>query len=347
MPKRRTLLVTGGAGYIGSHAVRMAHGFGFDPVVVDDLSQGRRAAVGRAPLVRANLADAARLRAAFRRYKPCAVMHFAAHCLVGESVTDPRKYYRDNLVSALTLWDEMLRAGVKCFVLSSTCATYGNPVRVPMDEAHPQEPINPYGDSKLMLERMLAWYDRAYGLKSVILRYFNAAGADPSGDIGETHDPETHLIPLVLDAAGGRREFITVFGEDYPTPDGTCVRDYIHVTDLVEAHFKALARLEARGESEAFNLGTGKGYSVREVIAAAERATGRKVPVKAGPRRPGDPPELVADSRKAREILGWEPRHSDLETILRTAWNFHRKYYGKAFTTEARRARKKETPKGK
>jgi UDP-glucose 4-epimerase len=227
----------------------------------------------------------------------------------------------------MNLFSVMLEQKVRFFILSSTCAIYGNPLKVPISEDHPQNPINPYGDSKMMLEKILGWYDKAYGLRSTFLRYFNAAGADASGKLGEVHDPETHLIPLVLDAAMGRRKEITVFGQDYPTADGTCIRDYIHVTDLAGAHFLALKRMMKTDKSDFFNLGTGKGYSVREVITRAEKVTGKKVPVQMGPRRPGDPPELVALARKAVEVLGWQPRHSSLENILKTSWVWHQNYF--------------------
>jgi UDP-glucose-4-epimerase GalE len=328
MAKKPVILITGGAGYIGSHAMLAAGTHGFTPVAYDNLSEGHRWAVQTGELVKGELSDAAALKRAFKKYKPVAVMHFASHCYVGESVTDPAKYYRDNLTNAMNLWDVMRQAKVNFFILSSTCATYGDPVQVPMSETHPQNPVNPYGDSKLMLEKILAWYDKAYGFKSTFLRYFNAAGADAQGRVGEVHDPETHLIPLVLDAAMGRRSHITIFGEDYPTPDGTCVRDYIHVSDLAEAHFLALKLMMKRGQSDFFNLGTGKGYSVREVISETEKVTGRKVPLKTGPRRAGDPPQLVADNRKASEILQWTPRHSDLANILKTSWAWHQKWFG-------------------
>jgi UDP-glucose-4-epimerase GalE len=325
LPRKPVILITGGAGYIGSHAMLAAPAHGFTPIAYDDLSEGHRWAVNKDELVVASLADRRALDQAFKRYKPTAVMHFASHCYVGESVTDPAKYYRDNLTNAMGLWDVMREHKVRWFVLSSTCATYGDPVQVPMPESHPQSPVNPYGDSKWMLERILAWYDRAYGLKSTFLRYFNAAGADAQGRTGECHDPETHLIPLALDAAAGLRPHVTVFGSDYPTPDGTCVRDYIHVTDLAEAHFLALRLMMREGRSDAFNLGTGRGYSVREIIQAVERVTRHRVPVKTGPRRAGDPPRLVADNAKAARILGWTPRHSDLDNIIATAWAWHRR----------------------
>lgn len=329
MPKKPVVLITGGAGYIGSHAMLAAPSHGFTPIAYDNLSEGHRWAVQTGELIKGDLSDTTALKRAFKKVKPAAVMHFASHCYVGESVTDPAKYYRDNLTNAMNLWAVMRECKVNFFILSSTCATYGDPVQVPMSETHPQNPVNPYGDSKLMLEKILAWYDRAYGFKSTFLRYFNAAGADAQGRVGEVHDPETHLIPLVLDAVLGLRPSITVFGEDYPTPDGTCVRDYIHVTDLAEAHFLALKRMMNLNKSDFFNLGTGKGYSVKELIQEAEKVTGRKVPVKMGPRRAGDPPQLVADNRKAAEILQWTPRHSDLANILKTSWAWHQKWFGK------------------
>lgn len=329
MKKLPVVLITGGAGYIGSHAVQEARSHGFEPVSYDNLSVGHAWAVKGSKLVKGELADRKKLQATFKKFKPVAVMHFASHTAVGESVANPQKYYQDNLANAMTLFSVMLERKVPYFILSSTAATYGDPVEVPIPETHPQVPVNPYGDSKLMLEKILAWYDKAYGLRSTFLRYFNAAGADASGRMGEVHDPETHLIPLVLDAAMGRRKEITVFGEDYPTADGTCIRDYIHVTDLAGAHFLALKRMMATDKSDFFNLGTGKGFSVREVITKAEEVTGMKVPVKIGPRRAGDPPELVARSSKAMETLGWKPGHSSLENILKTAWVWHRNYFGK------------------
>ena len=327
--KKKTILITGGAGYIGSHAVKEAVRFGFEPVSYDNLSMGHSWAVKTGHWVKGELSDRAKLLKTFKKFKPAAVMHFASHTYVGESVMDPQKYYRDNLTNAMNLFSVMLEQKVLYFILSSTCATYGDPVQVPMPETHPQNPVNPYGDSKLMLEKILVWYDKAYGLKSTFLRYFNAAGADASGKIGEVHNPETHLIPLVLDAAMGRRKNITIFGQDYPTPDGTCVRDYIHVTDLAGAHFLALNRMMDTGKSDFFNLGTGKGYSVREMIDAAEKVTGQKIPVVMGTRREGDPPELVAQADKANRVLGWKPEHSSLENILETSWKWHQAYFGK------------------
>ena len=323
MKKRPNLLITGGAGYIGSHSVKEAPKFGFDPIVYDNLSMGHAWAVQDAVLVKGDLADRAKLTQTFKRYKPVAVMHFASHISVGESVTDPQKYYRDNLGNAMNLFSVMLEQKTKYFVLSSTAAVYGDPVKVPMPENHPKKPVNPYGDSKYILERILTAYDQAYGLKSTFLRYFNASGADASGTLGEAHHPESHLIPLILDAAAGLRKEITVFGTDYPTPDGTCIRDYIHVTDLAAAHFLALKRMMKTGKSDFFNLGTGKGYSVQEVIQMTEQVTGLKVPVKIGKRRAGDPPRLVAESKKAKKVLGWKPKYSGLENILKTAWEWH------------------------
>jgi UDP-glucose-4-epimerase GalE len=330
MKKQPTVLITGGAGYIGSHAVQEAPHFGFRPVTYDNLSVGHAWAVREGKLVRGELGDRAKLLAVFRKYKPVAVMHFASHTSVGESVADPQKYYRDNLANAMNLFSVMLEQKVRYFILSSTAATYGDPVKVPMPEDHPQKPINPYGDSKWMLERILRWYDQAYGLRSTYLRYFNAAGADAGGKLGEVHEPESHLIPLVLDAAMGRRKAITVFGEDYPTPDGTCIRDYIHVTDLAGAHFLALKRMMKIDKSDFFNLGTGHGYSVKELIETAEKVTGLPIPVLKGERRAGDPPRLVAKSDKAKRVLKWKPKHSSLENILQTAWAWHKNYFAKA-----------------
>ncbi len=335
MKEFQVVLITGGAGYIGSHAVQEARNYGFEPVTYDNLSMGHRWAI-QGEFVKGDLGDRPKLLKAFRKYQPAAVMHFASHTYVGESVTHPQKYYRDNLTNALNLFSVMLERKVSHFILSSTCAVYGDPVQVPIPEDHPRNPVNPYGDSKMMLEKILAWYDRAYGLRSTFLRYFNAAGADASGRLGEAHDPETHLIPLVLDSAMGRRKEITIFGQDYPTPDGTCIRDYIHVTDLAGAHFLALKLMMETGQSDFFNLGTGKGFSVREVITKAEEVTGKRIPVRMGPRRAGDPPELVAQSDKARAALGWQPRHSSLENILKTAWAWHRNYFGGKAKTSRR-----------
>jgi len=317
------VLVTGGAGYIGSHACKALARAGYVPVAYDSLVYGHREAVKWGPFVEGDLADKPRLLATLRRYEARAVMHFAAFAYVGESMTKPQIYFHNNVGNTLTLLDAMLEADVNRIVFSSTCATYGTPDKVPMDETTPQRPINPYGETKLMMERALHWYGQAYGIRSVSLRYFNACGADPDGETGEEHDPETHLIPLVLAAAAGKLEQVQVFGTDYPTKDGTAVRDYIHVTDLADAHVKAIEYLERGGETTALNLGTGEGQTVRDVILAAERVTGRKVPRKEVGRRAGDPPALVADARRANEMLGWKPVMSDLDSILGTAWKWH------------------------
>jgi UDP-glucose-4-epimerase GalE len=315
------VLVTGGAGYIGSHTVRLLLARGHDVTVLDNLTYGHRAAVPADRLVVGDLADPAALDRALTGAE--AVVHFAAFAYVGESVTNPAKYYSNNLVASLALLDACRRHGVRRFVFSSTCATYGVPSAVPITEDEKQLPINPYGNTKLAVERALADYAGAYPLGYCALRYFNAAGASPDGTIGEDHDPETHLIPLVIAAATGRRPHVEVFGTDYPTPDGTCVRDYIHVDDLAEAHILALDRL-GPGVQLRYNVGTGRGYSVREVIRAVEEVTGLKVPVREGPRRPGDPPELVADASKIRRELGWGPKYTDLRSVVQTAWNWHK-----------------------
>ncbi len=321
----QSILVTGGAGYIGSHACKALARAGYRPVVYDNLSYGHSEAVRWGPLVEGDIGDSARLGAAIREHGVTAVMHFAAFAYVGESVTDPARYYHNNLRGSLSLLDAMRETGVGEIVFSSTCATYGTPETVPIRETAPQRPINPYGETKLAIERALYWYGQAYGMRWVSLRYFNAAGADRDGEIGEHHEPETHLIPLVLDAALGRRPAIDVFGSDYPTPDGTAIRDYIHVEDLADAHLRALERLRGGGDSIALNLGTGRGHSVREVIAAAEAVSGCKVPVRDAPRRPGDPPALVADPSLAAATLGWQAQYSDLGTIISTALDWHRR----------------------
>ncbi len=319
------LLVVGGAGYIGSHMVKMLLRAGVEVVTLDDLSKGHRDAVLGGEFIEASLADRGALRDVFASHAFDAVLHFASFIEVGESVRNPRKYYENNLTNTLNLLGAMLEAGVKHFVFSSTAAVYGTPMHVPITEDHPQVPINPYGASKWMVEQVLRDYDRAYGLKSVSLRYFNAAGADPDGELGERHDPETHLIPLVLQAASGRRPHVSVFGRDYDTPDGTCIRDYIHVMDLCDAHLLALRHLETKGDSAVFNLGNGEGFSVQQVIDTARTVTGRKIPVVYGERRAGDPPRLVADSGKARNLLGWKPKYSDLATIINHAWRWERR----------------------
>jgi UDP-glucose-4-epimerase GalE len=317
------ILVTGGAGYIGSHAVRLFLARGHDVWVYDNLCYGHRAAVPADRLIVADLAEEQRLDQVLLRHRIEAVVHFAAFCYVGESVSDPGKYYRNNLVNTLGLMECLRRHGVGRMVFSSTCATYGVPDRVPITEEEKQRPINPYGHGKLAVEWALADYAAAYGWGYASLRYFNAAGASPDGSIGEDHDPETHLLPLVLQTALGQRPHIEVLGTDYPTPDGTCIRDYIHVDDLAEAHLLALERIQP-GEGLRLNLGIGRGYSVREVIRTAESVTGKTIPVKEGMRRPGDPPALVASAEKARQLLGWSPRYTELRPIIETAWNWHR-----------------------
>jgi len=320
-----TILVTGGAGYVGSHACKALAAAGHTPVVYDNLSRGHREFARWGPLEVGDLGDAAQLEGVFARHRIDAVMHFAALAYVGESVEQPALYYRNNVGGTLELLEAMRRAGVNLLVFSSTCATYGVPERMPITEDLPQQPINPYGATKLMIERVLRDYEPAYGLRSVALRYFNAAGCDPDGEVGEDHKPETHLIPRVLMAADGTLPHIDVFGTDYPTPDGTCLRDYIHVADLADGHVRALDYLQRGGASTAINLGTGRSFSVREVIAAAERVTGRRIPVEEGPRRAGDPPVLVADATRARAVLGFAPRFTEIEPIVETAWRWHKR----------------------
>jgi len=322
---RETVLVTGGAGYVGAHGCKALAEAGYQPVVYDNLVHGHEKAVQWGPLERGELSDRARLDEVFGRHKPQAVMHFAAFTAVGESVADPGKYYRNNVAGSLSLFEATVAHGVGKLVFSSTAATYGLPARIPITEEEPNNPINPYGRSKLMVEQMLFDFERAHGLKSAIMRYFNAAGASPDGEIGEIHDPETHLIPLALDAIVGRGPALTVFGTDYPTPDGTCIRDYIHVGDLADAHVRALDRLADGAVTRAYNLGTGSGVSVREILDAAERITGRAVPHRFGPRREGDPPVLVSDASRARGELGWQPQMSDIDTIVATAWAWHQR----------------------
>jgi len=320
----KIVLVTGGAGYIGAHTCKALARVGYLPIAYDSLVHGHEWAVRWGPLERGDILDRTRLDEVIARWNPVAVMHFAGFAYVGESVTDPGKYYRNNVIGSLTVLEAARDHGIDQFVFSSTCAIYGVPDRLPIREDTPQRPVNPYGVSKSMVERMLVDFRAAYGLRSIALRYFNAAGADPASEIGESHDPETHLIPLVLDAALGNRTNVTIFGVDYNTPDGTCIRDYIHVCDLADAHVLALQALEAGAPFGAYNLGNGRGYSVREVINAVEWVTGRKVPIEIGARRPGDPAILVSDATKARIELGWQPRLVDLDEIIRTAWCWHR-----------------------
>jgi UDP-glucose 4-epimerase len=320
-----TILVAGGAGYIGSHTVKELHREGFDVLVFDNFSSGKVELIGNKPWVRGDLLDREALRQVFRTRKIEAVLHFASLIQVGESYVDPRKYYAHNLTTSLNLLDAMLEAGTKTLIFSSTAAVYGDPLETPIPETHPTNPVNPYGRTKLMVEEILRDYDRAYGLRSISLRYFNAAGADPDGETGECHDPETHLVPNILLSLLGKRPRLGVFGNDFATPDGTAVRDYIHVTDLAAAHVLALRALLAGRPSDVINLGTESGHSVLEVIEASEKATGRAVPYDIGPRRQGDVAVLLASKEKAEKSLGWKPRLSSLETIIETAWNWHRK----------------------
>jgi len=315
------ILVVGGAGYIGSHAARALRRAGYEVIIYDNLSTGYRRLAQGFELIEGDKGDAARLKPVLARVD--AVMHFAAHCYVGESVQNPRKYFQNNVEAGLHLLNATLEAGIRRFVFSSTCAVYGEPQKVPITEDNPRQPVNPYGSSKLFFEYALEAYDRAYGLRSAKLRYFNAAGADDSGEIGELHDPETHLIPLALAATQAGPE-LRIFGTDYPTPDGTCIRDYVHVNDLADAHVRALQHLEKGGDSLALNLGSGNGNSVLEVIQAAEKITGRPLRRTIAPRRPGDPPALVADPARARQILGWKATR-DLTNIVSTAWDWMQK----------------------
>jgi UDP-glucose 4-epimerase len=318
--------VTGGAGYIGSHAVQALQNAGYEAIVLDNLVYGHREFVEQAlgaKLIVGDISDRALLDEVFATHEITAVMHFAAYAYVGESVSDPAKYYRNNVVGTLTLLEAMLAASVKTIVFSSTCATYGVPQSVPVTEDQPQNPINPYGRTKLMVEKILADFDKAYGLRSICFRYFNAAGADPAGLLGEDHSPETHILPLVLLTAMGKRESFSILGTDYPTPDGTCIRDFIHVADLAQAHVLGLEQLLKSGESDVFNLGNGNGFSVREVIETAKLVTGQPIKVTEGDRRPGDPPILVGSGEKARRILGWQPQYADLKEILLHSWNWH------------------------
>jgi UDP-arabinose 4-epimerase len=316
------VLVTGGAGYIGSHTCKMLAKAGFQPIVLDDLRRGHRSAVQWGPLIEGDCGDAATLEQAFTTYPIKAVIHFAAYAYVGESLQIPDVYFRNNVVATMSLLDAMKVHGVTTIVFSSSCATYGVPIAVPIAEDHPQAPINPYGETKLIVERLLHWYGVSYGFSWSALRYFNAAGADLDGELGEVHEPEPHLLPRILGAASGHWPYFEIYGTDYETPDGTAIRDYVHVTDLAEAHVLATQYLLAGGASSAFNLGTGSGHSVREVIAAAEAATGKEIPVVQRPRRGGDPPRLIADTTRSRDVLGWQPRYSDLPTILETAWQW-------------------------
>lgn len=316
------ILVVGGAGYIGSHMVKLLSRSGTEVITLDNLSCGYADAVRYGELIKGDLGDRITLDKLFSDHRIDAVMHFAAFIEVGESVSNPAKYYHNNVSNTQILLDAMISHDIEHFIFSSTAAIFGEPEYTPIDEAHKKEPINPYGRSKLMVEQILEDYDRAYGLKSTCLRYFNAAGADPEGELGERHNPETHLLPLILQAASGRRENIKIFGQDYPTDDGTCVRDYVHINDLCEAHSLALKRMQEKSESARYNLGNGKGFSVREVIDTTMSVTGKDFTVIEDARRPGDPAVLVADSQRARNELNWQPQFDKLETIIETAWQW-------------------------
>lgn len=323
------ILVVGGAGYIGSHVNRELYRRGYRTIVYDNLVYGHREAVGESIFVHGDLKDASRLEEVFCQYRIQAVFHFAAFAYVGESVVDPSKYYRNNVAATLNLLDTMVRHRVSDIVFSSTCAIYGNVADMPIHEDCPKKPVNPYGASKLMVERILADYEQAYGIRAACLRYFNAAGADLDGKIGEDHDPETHIIPLILDAAIGKRESIQVFGVDYDTSDGSCIRDYIHVVDLADAHIRALEYLKGKKQGLRINLGTGKGSSVLELVDAAKQITGKDFSVTYEERRSGDPAVLIGNNRKAKELLGWEPCHSGIDEIIETAWRWHCSRYGR------------------
>jgi len=320
------VLVTGGAGYIGSHTCKALAGAGYIPVTLDNLVYGHRWAVKWGPLIEGDLEDGFLIRRVLREHRIMAIIHFAAYAYVGESMSDPGKYFRNNVINTIKLMDSMVECGVDKIVFSSTCATYGLPEIVPINEQHPQRPVNPYGESKLFVERALHWYSMAHGIRAAALRYFNAAGADPDSEIGEDHDPETHLIPLVIEAALGRRSHVDIYGSDYATPDGSAIRDYIHVTDLAGAHVKALEKLQAGSGNLFVNLGTGKGHSVREVIAMVEQVSGKAVDARIAARRAGDPAELVAATDQAAEVLGWRPGYSNLRTIIDTALSWHMKH---------------------
>ncbi|HEY6873446.1 MAG TPA: UDP-glucose 4-epimerase GalE [Geobacteraceae bacterium] len=325
LQKNNIILVTGGAGYIGSHTCKALREGGYTPVTYDNLVYGHRDFVRWGPFEEGDITNCSRLSEVIKKYRPEAIMHFAAFAYVNESVNNPEKYYRNNVIGSFVLLEAMKNNDIPHIVFSSTCATYGNPISIPISEDHAQQPVNPYGQSKFIVEKMLGDFDQAYGIKYISLRYFNAAGADPEGSVGEDHTPEAHLIPLVLDTALGVYPSVNIFGDDYPTPDGTCIRDYIHVTDLADAHVLALKMLQTGSDSKAFNLGNGSGYSVKEVIEAAERVTGNKIKTIITSRRLGDPAFLVSDSRRARIELGWQPRLNDIVTMLSNAWEWHRK----------------------
>jgi len=320
------ILVVGGAGYIGSHMCKRLAKHGYLPIVLDNLSSGHEKTVKWGPFFEGSISDRNILKRVFSEHRIDAVMHYAAYCYVGESVTDPSIYYQNNLADTICLLSEMVEAEVKNFVFSSSCAVYGEPEEIPITEDHPRNPVNPYGRTKYMVEQILDDFRYAYGLESTSLRYFNAAGADPEGELGEDHNPETHLIPLTIQVALGKREEIRIYGNDYPTPDGTCIRDFIHVEDLAESHLQALERLLNGEGGGKYNLGNGEGYSVREVIDITRRITGKPIKDRVVNRRAGDPAVLVGSSDKAKIELGWKPRFPDLESIVETAWNWHQKH---------------------
>lgn len=322
----KNILVVGGAGYIGSHMCKRLSTCGFLPVVLDNLSRGHRQAVKWGPFIEGSISDRNLLKRVFKEHRIEAVMHYAAYCYVGESVKYPSMYYQNNLADTICLLSEMVEAGITNFVFSSSCAVYGEPEEIPITEAQPKNPVNPYGRTKHMVEQILDDFRDTYGLESVSLRYFNAAGADPEGELGEDHQPETHLIPLSIQTALGQREEIQVFGDDYPTHDGTCIRDYIHIEDLAQAHMIALERLLDGEGGDKFNLGNGQGYSVRQVIDITRKITAKSIKVKVVDRRDGDPAVLVGSSDKAKSELGWKPRFPDLQSIVETAWNWHRQH---------------------
>jgi UDP-glucose 4-epimerase len=318
----RVILVTGGAGYIGSHVVKALRRKGYRPLVYDNLSTGHRWAVKKGALIEGDLEDKKKLQIVLEKERPLAVMHFAASAIVGESVERPELYFRNNVINSFNLLEAILTAGVKCFIFSSSAAVYGNPYQLPIAEDHPLAPVNPYGEGKVFVEKALRWHEEAHGLRYISLRYFNAAGADPEGELGEDHNPETHLIPRILEVALGKRPMIEIYGTDYETPDGTCIRDYIHVADLAQAHILALEALLTGGASQVYNLGNQKGFSVKEVADVARAVTCHLIPVRESARRQGDPPVLVASSEKIKRELRWKPRYDDLNTIVETAWEW-------------------------
>lgn len=317
------ILIVGGAGYIGSHTNKLLNQNGYPTVVFDNLSTGHRDFVKWGEFIEADLANVEKIRQCFRNHKVEAVMHFSALTCVPESAQHPARYYQNNVVNTINLLEVMREFEVRHFIFSSTCATYGPPLQIPMTEDHPQNPTNPYGHSKLMVEQILKDYDQAYGIKHINLRYFNAAGADPEAEIGERHDPENHLIPLVIFSAQGKRDSVKIFGTDYPTKDGTCIRDYIHINDLADAHIKALNYLKEKNQSDSFNLGNGNGYSVREIIEWVKKVSQKEFVIEEAPARAGDPPILIGSSQKAHDVLGWQPKFYEIETIIQTAWDWH------------------------